>query len=64
MCEIKLVRNDILQNHIFIMNSLTFCSMYLSRIETKFNRGERNYNGGKDDDRELFIFSTSARPFN
>jgi hypothetical protein len=42
---------------------LTFCSMYLSGIETKFNREERNYDGGKDNDRELSIFSTSARPF-
>ncbi|XP_039138806.1 uncharacterized protein LOC120276140 [Dioscorea cayenensis subsp. rotundata] len=43
---------------------LTFCSMYLSGIETKFNREERNYDGLKNmNDRQLSIFSTTVRPF-
>lgn len=44
--------------------ALTFCSMYLNRIDTKFNQKERN-----DDARpstrkaKLSIFSQAARPF-
>ena len=37
--------------------------MYLSGIETKFNREERNYDGGKEVNKEsLFVFSKSFRP--
>ena len=49
----------------YIVNeALTFCSMYLNRIETRFNQKERN-----DDARptprkaKLSIFSQAARPF-
>ena len=43
---------------------LTFCSMYLFGIETKFNRDERNYDGGKETNNHgLFVFSQSVHPF-
>ena len=40
---------------------LTFCSCYLHGIETKFNRVERNYDGGTSacaNTSQLSIFST------
>ena len=37
--------------------------MYLFGIQTKFNREERNYDGGKEVNKEgLFVFSRSFRP--
>ena len=37
--------------------------MYRSGIETKFNREERNYDRGKEVNKEgLFVFSRSFRP--
>lgn len=44
---------------------LTFCSRYLHGIETKFNRPERNYDGGTSSygTSQLSIFSTPGRPF-
>ena len=37
--------------------------MYLSGIETKFNRDERNYDGGKEvNEKGLFVFSRSFYP--
>ena len=45
-------------------NCLTFYSMYLFMIETKFNRDERNYDGGKEMNYNgLFVFSRSIRLF-
>lgn len=42
---------------------LTFCSHYLNQIETKFNREERNYDGGQEvtDPSQLSIFSTPGQ---
>ncbi|XP_065872300.1 uncharacterized protein [Euphorbia lathyris] len=40
---------------------LTFCSMYLNGIETRFNRDDRNNDMGNDD--SLSIFSQHCRPF-
>ena len=43
--------------------SLTFCSMYLSGIETRFNRGERNEDRFENQAQGcLSIFSQQARP--
>ncbi|KAM3394634.1 hypothetical protein P3S68_003637 [Capsicum galapagoense] len=43
---------------------LTFCSMYLDDIETKFNRKDRNDNGyRKNDGPILYIYSKSVRPY-
>ncbi|WCJ24552.1 hypothetical protein M5689_006503 [Euphorbia peplus] len=39
---------------------LTFCSMYLHGIETRFNRDDRNNDSGSDD--PLSIFSQHCRP--
>lgn len=42
---------------------LTFCSMYLEGIETRFNRDERNHDGGeREDNTRLSVFSQSLRP--
>ncbi|KAK9267622.1 hypothetical protein L1049_010053 [Liquidambar formosana] len=42
---------------------LTFCSMYLSGVETRFNREERNYDGGQEQQPgELSVFSQNVRP--
>ncbi|KAM3375774.1 hypothetical protein P3S68_014488 [Capsicum galapagoense] len=43
---------------------LTFCSMYLDDIETKFNRKDTNDDGsGNSDGPILEIFSKSIRPY-
>ena len=49
----------------YIVNEcLTFCSMYLRGIETKFNRPERNDDLGQQKrDGGLSIFSMNVRPF-
>ena len=45
--------------------ALTFCSMHLSGIETRFNRGERNeYRFENQAQGCLSIFSQQARPIN
>lgn len=42
---------------------LSFCSMYLEGIETKFNREERNYDGGQGQSCEgLHVFGQIVRP--
>lgn len=47
----------------YIVNEcLSFCSMYLEGIETKFNRAERNYDGEAEDD-GFDVFSQKVRPF-
>ncbi|XP_020080160.1 uncharacterized protein LOC109703846 isoform X2 [Ananas comosus] len=43
---------------------LTFCSRYLDRTETKFNRQERNFEGPKMQVTELPIFQNNGRPLN
>ncbi|KAH0775077.1 hypothetical protein KY290_012214 [Solanum tuberosum] len=44
---------------------LTFCSMYLTNIETRFNREDRNADGSSNkEEHVLDIFSESVRPFN
>lgn len=43
---------------------LTFCSRYLGRTETKFNRKERNYEGSKVQTSKLSIFQKNGRPLN
>lgn len=40
---------------------MTLCSRYLDDVETKFNRLERNYDGGDGGDKKLFIFSHRGR---
>ncbi|KAK4372914.1 hypothetical protein RND71_008298 [Anisodus tanguticus] len=43
---------------------LTFFSMYLTNIETRFNREDRNDDGSSNKDEPVLdIFSKSARPF-
>ncbi|KAK0608417.1 hypothetical protein LWI29_030375 [Acer saccharum] len=42
---------------------LTFCSRYLRGVETKFNRPERNYDGGQHSSNTLSIFLTSGRSY-
>ncbi|XP_052294335.1 uncharacterized protein LOC107178912 isoform X1 [Citrus sinensis] len=47
----------------YIINeSLSFCSLYLDSIETKFNRVERNDDGGQRVG-GLSVFSQNVRPF-
>lgn len=43
---------------------LTFCSRYLRRTETKFNRQERNFEGPRIQVTELPIFQNNGRPLN
>ncbi|GFP82128.1 hypothetical protein PHJA_000356100 [Phtheirospermum japonicum] len=38
-----------------IEECLTFCSMYLDDIDTKFNKAERNYENYKDNSRQTFL---------
>ncbi|KAK2647833.1 hypothetical protein Ddye_015322 [Dipteronia dyeriana] len=46
-----------------VNESLTFCSLYLGAIETKFNRHERNDDKGKTQQEcVLSIFSQKTRP--
>ena len=50
----------------YIVNELlTFCSMYLRGIETKFNRDERNDDGSRSSQnvKRMSIFSQKVRPF-
>ncbi|KAK2633810.1 hypothetical protein Ddye_028602 [Dipteronia dyeriana] len=50
----------------YIVNDLlTFCSMYLRGIETKFNRDERNDDGSRSSQNaeRMSIFSQKVRPF-
>ena len=42
--------------------SLTFCAMYLQRVETKFNQQQCNNNGGVRSEK-LSIFAQIAQPF-
>ncbi|KAK2644702.1 hypothetical protein Ddye_019897 [Dipteronia dyeriana] len=42
---------------------LTFCSRYLRGVETKFNRPERNYDGGQHSSNTLSILLTSGRSY-
>nr|XP_009594076.1 uncharacterized protein LOC104090561 isoform X2 [Nicotiana tomentosiformis] len=47
-----------------INECLTFCSMYLTGIETRFNREDRNDDGSSNkDELVLDIFSKCVRPF-
>ncbi|XP_041016141.1 uncharacterized protein LOC121258662 [Juglans microcarpa x Juglans regia] len=42
---------------------LTFCSMYLQDVETKFNRADRNIDGGEEDTIDGFkVFNQRLRP--
>lgn len=45
-----------------VKECLTFCSMYLSNIETVFNREERNNDGGERGP-GLIVFKQNVRPF-
>lgn len=49
----------------YVVNeALTFCSMYLNKIETKFNRKERNDDALSTSQKaKLSVFSQAARPF-
>lgn len=49
----------------YIVNeSLTFLSMYLPTMETKFSRPERNYDGpGEQRNVDISVFSMKTRPF-
>lgn len=43
---------------------VTFCSRYLNEVETKFNREERNYDGGahiRPDKSHLSVFSLPGK---
>lgn len=47
-----------------VSESLTFLSMYLPDMETRFNRRARNYDGEHDEQIEVIsIFSMRTRPF-
>ncbi|KAL5724590.1 hypothetical protein ACHQM5_007830 [Ranunculus cassubicifolius] len=43
---------------------LTFCSMYLQGVETRFNREDRNFDGGQDEEQctTFEVFSQNVRP--
>jgi len=41
---------------------LTFCSRYLHRAETRFNRPERNEDDGDKQDKALTIFMRMQKP--
>lgn len=43
--------------------SLTFCSLYLHGVETKFTRRDRYYERDDEGPVGLTIFSTNIRPF-
>ena len=46
-----------------VNNDLTFCSIYLSGIETKFNRLERNWVEDEDNgSKKIFVFDNQYRP--
>ncbi|KAL3358884.1 hypothetical protein AABB24_015793 [Solanum stoloniferum] len=70
LCKLKrYVRNkarpegSIAEGYI-IDECLTFCSMYLTNIETRFNREDRNVDGSSNkEEHVLDIFSESVRPF-
>lgn len=49
----------------YVVNeSLTFLSMYLPTVETRFNHPERNYDGSNEQENAgLSIFSMKTRPF-
>ena len=48
-----------------VNEALTFCSMYISEIETGFNRGERSEDRFENQEQGcLSIFSKQARPIN
>lgn len=49
----------------YIVNeSLSFCSMYFTGVETKFNRTSRNYDGAEPvREGYLSVFSKGIRPF-
>ena len=42
---------------------LTFISMYLTEVTTKFNQRSRNYGGVPSDKEDLLVFSMTVRPF-
>ena len=46
-----------------VEESLTFCSMYLSGFETRFNRHERNDDRQNEEISSLSVFNQRARPF-
>ncbi|KAH0754685.1 hypothetical protein KY290_024955 [Solanum tuberosum] len=70
LCKLKrYVRNkarpdgSIAEGYI-IDECLTFCSMYLTNIETRFNREDQNADGSSNkEEHVLDIFSESVRPF-
>ncbi|KAH0776488.1 hypothetical protein KY290_007899 [Solanum tuberosum] len=70
LCKLKrYVRNkaspegSIAEGYI-IDECLTFCSMYLTDIETRFNREHRNYDGSSSKGEDfLDLFSKSSRPY-
>lgn len=43
--------------------ALTYCSMYLRNIETKFNKPDRNYDGDTEKCNFLSVFNKAVRPF-
>ena len=50
----------------YIVNEcLTFVSTYLRGIETKYNKAERNYDGGNGEEEgsKLSVFTQKVRPF-
>lgn len=47
-----------------VKESLTFMSMYLNEIETRFNKDKRNDDGVEDQQEcELSVFALKVRPF-
>ncbi|KAM3344305.1 hypothetical protein P3S68_026397 [Capsicum galapagoense] len=70
LCKLKhYVRNkarpeDFIAEGYIIDKCLTFCSMYLDDIETRFNRKDRKNVGSRNNDGSILdIFSKSVRPY-
>ena len=56
-CEGSIAENYLLNE------CLTFCSMYLGTVETRFNRKDRNYADMNDLTCHFFVFTQSIRPW-
>lgn len=56
------LEGSIVEGYIAI-ECLTFCSMYLHGVETKFNKVDRNYDGSNSQETQGFsIFSHNCQP--
>ena len=59
LCKLKFYVRNKAQTEVYIIDEcLTFCSMYLSDIESRFNRKDRN-DGGSIDTNEHVLYKFS-----